>query len=268
MKTEPSRPEMRPAVPPPAWRTPAPAGLAGLGKRALALVTVSAGVTLLLAAAAPPPPVTWRFDRLDRIGGVATTVEGHPRIIDSPVGQAVEFDGVADALLIEQHPLAGAEAFTFEAIFRPDGGREQQRWFHLAEIDPQTGLATSAVKTTTEPNARFLFEVRVVNGNQWYLDAFINGPGYNRALMFKDKLHPTGRWYHVAQVFDGKVYRSYVNGELQGSAEVAYRPQGAGRASVGMRMNRVDYFRGAVALARFTPRALTPAEFVKLPPQK
>ena len=80
--------------------------------------------------------------------------------------------------------------------------------------------------------------------------------------MFADKLHPIGRWYHVAQVYDGRWYRSYVNGELQGEAEVAFKPQAPGRASVGVRMNKVNYFRGAVAKARFTPSALPAAEFM------
>jgi 6-phosphogluconolactonase (cycloisomerase 2 family) len=221
-----------------------------------------ASVFFVKAAPAAPRQITWTFDRLDAIGGVKTTVEGHPRIIDSPAGKAVEFDGVGDSLLIEQHPLAGAETFTFEAVFRPDGGANQQRWFHLAEIDPTTGLATSVEKTTTESNARFLFEIRVVNEREWYLDAFINGPGYSKALMFADKRHPIGQWYHVAQVYDGKWYRSYVDGELQGEAEVAFTPQGPGRASVGVRMNKVNYFRGAVAKARFTSAALPVSEFM------
>jgi Concanavalin A-like lectin/glucanases superfamily len=237
-------------------------------KEFLALAIVSACGSTQLVAADAPRQITWTFDRLDRIGGVSTTVFGEPRIVDSPVGKAVEFDGVDDSLLIEQHPLAGAATFTFEAYFRPDGGDNQQRWFHLAEIDPKTGLSTSVEKTTNEPNARFLFEIRVINVNQWYLDAFMNGPGYNKALMFRDKVHPTGKWYHAAQVFDGKMYRSYVNGVLQGEAEVlTYKPQLPGRASVGVRMNKVNYFKGAVGTARFTPRVLTPAEFMKPPPQ-
>jgi 6-phosphogluconolactonase len=221
-----------------------------------------ASVLFLKAATAAPRQITWTFDRLDSIGGVTTTVEGHPRLIDSPAGKAVAFDGVGDSLLIEQHPLAGAETFTFEAVFRPDGGANRQRWFHLAEIDPRTGLATSLEKTTSEPNARFLFEIRAVDENQWYLDAFINGPGYSKALMFADKRHLIDQWYHVAQVYDGRWYRSYVNGELQGEAEVAFKPQGPGRASVGVRMNKVNYFHGAVAKARFTPAALPVAEFM------
>ena len=208
----------------------------------------------------------WTFDRLDNIGGHTTTVEGSPRVIDTPLGKAVEFDGVDDAMWIDKHPLAGAKTFTFEAIYRPDGGAFEQRWFHLAERDPKTGVLASAehVKTGQDANARFLFELRVVD-NSWYLDAFVNGPGYNRALMFKDKLHPVGQWYHVAQTYDGKMFRSYVNGELQGEAEIAFTPQGEGAASVGTRINRRNYFKGAIRQARFTPRALTPNQFLKIP---
>jgi 6-phosphogluconolactonase (cycloisomerase 2 family) len=210
--------------------------------------------------------IMWTFDRLDKIGGLPVTVNGNPKVIEMPLGKAIEFDGVDDSIYIDQHPLAGAEQFTFEAIFRPDGGAAEQRWFHLAERNPATGELVTAGRTATQDsNARFLFEIRVIDGNQWCLDAFVAGPGYSRALLFRDKLHPIGQWYHVASTYDGKVFRSYVNGELQGEAEVAFKPQGPGAASIGMRMNRVNYFKGAVRQARFTPRALTPDQFLKMP---
>ena len=225
------------------WMGPAPArGLAGL-----------------------PASVTWTFDRLDRIGGHPTRIEGNPSVISTPIGKAVQFDGVHDALFIDDHPLAGAKTFTFEAIVRPDGGDFEQRWFHLAERDGKTGQVTTIdPKTRVDANSRFLFELRVV-GSEWYLDAFVNGPGYSHALMFPDKRHPLGRWYHVAQVYDGAEYRSYVNGELQGKAAIRYTPQGPGSAAIGVRLNRVNYFKGAVSQARFTPRALMPSDFVKIP---
>jgi Concanavalin A-like lectin/glucanases superfamily len=234
-----------------------------LRKTALALVLLVAGAAM--HAAQRPADIVWTFDRLENIGGVKTPVEGQPRIIDTPLGKAVEFDGVDDAIWIEKHPLAGASTFTFEAIFRPDGGAFEQRWFHLAERDPKTTLLASAehAKTGQDANARFLFELRVVDSS-WYLDAFVNGTGYNRALMFKDKVHPLSQWYHVAQTYDGKMFRSYVNGVLQGEAEIAFTPQGEGAASVGTRINRRNYFKGAVRQARFTPRALTPDQFLKL----
>ena len=233
----------------------------------------SAGTLLLLAAlttAGPlaqtgPKQVLWTFDRLDEIGGLKTTIEGHPKLVDTLVGRAIEFDGVDDGIWIEQHPLAGADTFTFEAIFRPDGGGFAQRWFHLAERDPVTGLLASPDHATTgqDANARMLFELRAV-GDSWYLDAWVSGPGYRRALMFKDKLHPIGAWYHVAQTFDGRMFRSYVNGVLQGEAEIAFKPQGEGAASVGTRINRQSYFKGAVRQARFTHSALTPDQFLTI----
>ena len=85
-------------------------------------------------------PTIWMFDRLDNIGGLVTHAEGNPTLIDTPVGKAVKFNGINDALFIDAHPLAGDNTFTFEVIFRPDGGAAEQRWFHLASKDPQTGL--------------------------------------------------------------------------------------------------------------------------------
>jgi putative heme-binding domain-containing protein len=196
----------------------------------------------------------WLFDRIENIGGHKTTVLGDPAVIDSPVGKAVQFDGVDDALDIDNHPLAGAETFTWEAIFRPDGGQTEQRWFHLSERDPATGLDT---------DNRMLFEIRVV-GDQWFLDSYSQSGTANKALMNRSALHPLGAWYHVASVYDGKEFRNYVNGVREGAAEVQLAPHGPGHTTVGVRINRVFYFKGAVHVARFTRKALSPSEF--LPP--
>ena len=202
----------------------------------------------------PPAPEVWIFDRIANIGGLPTTVLGHPRVIDTPLGKAVEFNGIDDALFIGEHPLAGAGTFTFEATFRPDpGGAPEQRWFHLSEQDPATGKDT---------DTRLLFETRLI-GDNWCLDAFVDTPAGNKALLDRNQLHPLGAWYHVAMVYDGAEFRSYVNGALQGKAVVPFMPEGKGRASVGVRINRVNYFKGAVREARFTRRALQPEEFFK-----
>lgn len=197
----------------------------------------------------------WTFDNLKRIGGLDVRSEGAPRVIRSPLGRAIEFDGVDDVLFLDAHPLAGAGRFSFEVLFRPDGGAFEQRWFHLesAEAPP---VAPGTGRT------RILFEIRVV-GQSWYLDAFMRGEGYNHPLIVPDKLFPVGRWYHVAQSYDGTTYRSYVDGVLQAEAVVAFTPQGPGRACVGMRMNKVNPFRGAVRQAAFTRgEALPPGRFV------
>ena len=187
----------------------------------------------------------WTFDRLDHIGGHPTTVLGSPRVIDSPVGKAVEFDGVDDALLVGVHPLAGAATFTWEAVFRPDGGARAQRWFHLQEDGTQN---------------RMLFEIRVA-GDRWFLDAFAFSNGNEKALINKEALHAVGEWYHVAAVYDGTTYSNYVNGEKQLDFPIALAPQQAGRTSIGVRLTLVDYFKGAVQSSRFTRRALRPSAF-------
>jgi concanavalin A-like lectin/glucanase superfamily protein len=201
--------------------------------------------------------VMWTFDRLENIGGHKTTVLGQPKIIDSPVGKAVEFDGVDDALFIDNHPLAGAKTYTWEAVFRPDGGQREQRWFHLSEQDPQTGADT---------DNRMLFEIRVVD-NQWYLDSFTQSGTENKALMNRQALHPLGKWYHVASVYDGQEFRNYVDGVQEGSVQLRLAPQGPGHTSVGVRINKVFYFKGAVRRARFTRKALSPSEFLRYPAQ-
>ena len=200
----------------------------------------------------------WTFDRLENIGGHKTTVLGEPKIIDSPVGKAVEFDGVDDALFIDNHPLAGTDAFTFEAIFRPDGGQREQRWFHLSERDPATGADTEN---------RMLFEIRV-SDDKWFFDSYNQSGKASGTLMNKTALHPLGVWYHVASVYDGKQFSNYVDGIREGAADVHFAPHGPGHASVGVRINKVFYFKGAVHLARFTRRALTPTEFLKLPARR
>lgn len=195
----------------------------------------------------------WNFDRLDRIGGHATKVLGNPRVIDTPHGKAIQFDGVDDAIFVGVHPLAGAEAFTWEVIFRPDSdGAPEQRFFHMQEKDPKTGDDTQT---------RLLLETRLAGG-QWYLDSFAHSDTVSKALIDPARKHPLDQWHHVAMVYDGREFRHYVNGELQGSAIVALKPQGPGHTSIGVRINLRDYFKGAVRLARMTRRALPVSEFL------
>ncbi len=218
--------------------------------------------TMGVPGASPPKQpklqqITWTFDELTTIGGLPAHVEGHPQVIDSPQGKAILFNGVDDAIFLDQHPLAGAKQFAFEAVFRPDGGAFEQRWFYLDETDPPPTDGSKPL------DPHFTFETRSTP-DKWYLDAYTVGPGYKQTLIFPDKQYPLGQWFHVAQTYDGKTYRSFVNGELQGQADIAYTPQGPGRSCVGTRINRVNYFKGAVAKARFTPWFLPPDKFLKL----
>ena len=214
----------------------------------------SAAFALTLQAWQTAAPETWTFDRLDQIGGHPATILGHPRVIDTPQGKAVQFNGVDDAIFLDVHPLAGAATFTWEVVFRPDrDGAPEQRFFHLQERDPKTGQDTGT---------RLLFETRLIGG-RWCLDSFALSGGASKALMDRTLLHSTDAWHHAAAVYDGKEFRNYVDGKLQGAATVHLIPQGAGHTSIGTRINKLDYFKGAVRIARMTRRALEPAEFLK-----
>ena len=141
-------------------------------------------------------------------------------------------------------------------MFRPDrGGSPEQRFFHLQEQDPTTGSDT---------RTRLLFETRII-GDRWCLDSFASSGGNGQPLIDRERLHPLDAWHHAALVYDGRELRNYVNGELEGSAQVELPPQGSGRTSLGVRINRVDYSKGAIRMARMTRRALDPKEFLKVP---
>jgi hypothetical protein len=218
---------------------------------------ISATAQTAVAPGGPEPmEQTWHFDRLDSIGGYATQVLGHPQLIDTPAGKAIQFNGVDDGILVDDHPLAGASTYTWEAIFRPDAdGPEAQRFFHLQEQDPATGKDTMN---------RMLFEIRIVNG-QWCLDSFASSGASTRTLLNCQLLHPLGRWYRVTAVYDGKTLRNYVDDELEGEGPLDLKPQMPGRSSIGVRINKVYWFKGAILLARMTPRVLAQGDFLKLP---
>jgi hypothetical protein len=199
----------------------------------------------------------WKFDNTANIGGHPTEVLGHPKVIESPYGKAVEFNGVDDALYVDVHPLAGVSAYTWDVIFRPDAdGAQAQRFFHLQEQDPAAGKDT---------DNRMLFEIRIVDG-QWCLDSFATTAGQHLTLLNCKRLHPLGKWYRVTAVYDGKELRNYVNDELEGAGPLTLGPQGPGRTSVGMRVNKTFYFKGAILMARMAPFALPPDQFLKMPP--
>lgn len=224
-----------------------------LGALTVALVCVAPAI---LAQVQKPRTQTWRFNRVDRIGGYSTQVLGHPQIIETPYGKAVQFNGVDDGIFVPDHPLAGASTYTWEVIFRPDAdGAPAQRFFHLQEQDPATGADTGN---------RMLFEIRIVDG-QWCLDSFASSGASNRTLLNCKLLHPLGQWYRVTAVYDGHMLRNYVGDRLQGEGPLDLKPQLAGHSSVGVRINKVYWFKGAVLTARMTPRALKPSEFLKMP---
>ena len=190
-----------------------------------------------------PGSITWKIDSLDNIGGRSVEKIGNPLVN----GRGVSFDGLADGLVVNGNPIAGAAAFTVEAVFRPDaGGTFEQRWFHIQEAANDN---------------RVLLEIRLT-GDEWFLDTFIKS-GENKLTLYSENFkHKAGEWYHVALVYDGTTMRHFVDGKEELSGPLLIRSLGDGNTSIGVRMNRVFWFKGAVRKARFTARPLVPTEFM------
>ncbi|MGE0758851.1 MAG: LamG-like jellyroll fold domain-containing protein [Pirellulaceae bacterium] len=192
--------------------------------------------------------VTWQLDNLQRIGGHSVTVVGAPRVIDSPQGKALEFDGQDDAVFVPVNPLAGLEQFTAEVIFQPyAAGPPEQRFFHIQEDGTEN---------------RLLFETRLTPASRWFLDTFLKSGAGNYTQLAEHAQHPLGPWYHAAVTVDGRMMRHFVNGVEEMATPVRFEPLRPGRTSIGVRVNQVHWFRGAMRTFRVTPRVLAPAEFL------
>jgi acetyl esterase/lipase len=187
------------------------------------------------------PRLDWRVDNLERIGGHPVTVVGAPSIVDSDRGPAVRFDGVDDGLLIPSNPLAGLRSFTVDVLFQPaSGGPAEQRFVHFEEA--ATGN-------------RALVELRVLPGGRWALDTFLRSPEPGLTLLDRDITHTADAW-HVARLsYDGKTMRHFVDDVPIGSGEVPFVPLAAGQTSIGMRQNRVSWFKGLIHSIRVIPEA-------------
>jgi hypothetical protein len=216
----------------------------------------------------------WKFDNLSHIGGMTPKVEGAPKLVDSPVGKALQFNGKDTAVVFPSRPLVGAKTFTVEAIFRPEGGEGSQRLLHISTKDPKTGLDTqpnpNAEHHVNDETPRIMLETRGTKAGQWFLHAYMRSKAGLKTLNSTKILHPYNAWYTVEETYDGKTFRSYVNGVLEGEGDVAFDPQGPGRVAVGSRLDRVAFFKdsflkGSMAEVRFTTHALKPDEFLKVP---
>jgi hypothetical protein len=64
-------------------------------------------------------------------------------------------------------------------------------------------------------------------------------------------------------VCDGQRMTQYVNGVKELESLIGFSPMRAGKTSLGMRINRVHWFKGAIRQVRIAPRALAVEELLK-----
>lgn len=192
--------------------------------------------------------VEWELGLLAR-GDKGLTIEGNPRPVDCRYGKALQFDGIGDALFIDSNPLAHLRQFTVEIVFRPDSnGKREQRFLHLGD----------------QRRDRLMVETRVTKDHQWYLDAHLRSGDSAKTLIDSTKLHPTDEWSHAAVTVDNGMMVTFVNGIRELAGGVPFTPFTGGQTSIGVRQNKVYWFKGAICKIRITPGSLKPEEFLKL----
>jgi hypothetical protein len=200
------------------------------------------------AMAAPANPVIWTLGTMASIGGHVPIVLGTPRVAED--GRAVWFNGVDAGLILAVNPLAGLKEFTLEILLKPEaGGGAEQRFFH-AEDDAAS---------------RVLLEIRLTPEGRWVLDSFMLSGGRGLTLLDRSKLHPADQWHWVALRYDGHRMAHYVNGQMELEGPLDFAPMTSGRTSLGVRLNQVFWFKGAMREVRLHAAALDAAALQRVP---
>jgi hypothetical protein len=191
-----------------------------------------------------PVAEMWRLDSTASVGGHTPEVLGAPKVVEtSEGGTALEFDGLGDGLVVPVNPLANLPAFTIEVLFMPAANSPPaQRFVHIED----------------ERSSRAMLETRSEDGTSWSLDTYLQGATDNCTLRDTRKVHPTDTWTWVALVYDGKKMASYINGVKELEGAVTFAPMTGGRMSLGVRLNRVYWFKGRIKEVRFHPAAVEP----------
>jgi len=195
--------------------------------------------------------VVWHLDNLFSIGGHPVTVAGDPVVREFDTGKAMEFDGVDDGVIVHGCPLDTSPSFTIEILFKPYTSfpnNAEQRFLHIQHQNRES--------------RRVLVELRLTGNNEWFVDTHIRADSSFLTCLAENFPHPVGRWYHVAFVYEKGEGRHFVNGVEEMRGEVPYVPVEEADVSLGMRMNRKWFFKGAIQSVCMTRRALTPDEFV------
>lgn len=194
--------------------------------------------------------MVWAVGSTTNIGGHAVGMLGEPQVHSGEHGPAVCFDGQDDGLIMPVNPLEGLSEFTIQVLFKPEaGGLTEQRFLHLEEDDTEN---------------RALVELRLTPDGNFYLDTFLRSGEQKLTLVDPKKLHPAGRWYWAALSYKDRTMRHYIDGQEEASGTVTFAALKGGKMSLGVRLNRVSWFKGCISVVHFTPKALPQAELQRV----
>ncbi len=205
-----------------------------------------------------PTSHLWILNSLSNIDGNNVSILGNPEVVATDLGDAIEFDGVGDRILVDANPIGEAKEFTVEVIFKPYGSALNQnndpRFIHIQ--DPNDSKSK-----------RVMMEIRVNASNQMYLDGFMLTDNDNLALIDETKTHATNEWIHAAITFKENTFTTYINGVMELSGTVNYDSKildRNGKTSIGARMDARNWYNGIVKCLKITHESLAPETFISV----
>lgn len=187
--------------------------------------------------------ITWNLRDPKQIGGFNPVVLGSPAMKIEGKDSSIYFNGINDGLVIPAIPVEGWSKFTVEVLFKPDSdGFPAPRFIHFEDTLLNRGT----------------LELRLTKNGQWYFDGFLKNGKTNKgvALIDSTKLHPANRWYWAALIYDGDKMYSYINGQKELEGEIDFPPMTKGNISLGVRLNKKDWFKGQIRKIHFHPEVV------------
>jgi hypothetical protein len=197
--------------------------------------------------------VLWNLNRSDSVENFSfSALNKLPQIIKWQNGEALSFNGIDEAVLVNANPLQDTDEFTIEAIIKPDStfnpANYEQRFIHI--------------RNGANDDRRILLELRLYPNQTWAFDTFIKSENSRRTLIDTTKKHSADKWYNVALIYKNGIMTSFVDGIKEAEGNVDYKMIIDGKISIGARQDPRNWFKGAISKIRFTKCALDPKDFL------
>lgn len=144
----------------------------------------------------------WTFDKSDIDGETVKdvwgdnhgTIMGDSEIVEGKIGEALEFDGANDYILVPHSESLKPEKVTVSAWVYPNASGGNNIISSSGDHHPSRG-----------------YELHIGSGQQGYM-TIGDGSNWNE-IGFPGGTVTNGKWHHLAGVYDGEKASIYINGE-------------------------------------------------------
>lgn len=182
--------------------------------------------------------VIWYLKDPKQMGKFSPVVLGNPIVKVEGKDSALYFNGISDGLVFPEIPIEGWSTFTVEVLFKPDSdGPSAPRLIHFEDSSMNRGT----------------LELRLTKNGQWYFDGFLKNGTTRKGVTLIDstQLHPADSWHRAALGYDGKKMYTYIDGKKELESEVDFPVMTKGNISLGVRLNKKNWFKGQIREVRF-----------------